>query len=182
MPFLFFATRQDLLAALLEAEQKQAVRYVLAAANETGKTQQYLTAAEIPDLGVADHPNAIACRGYLVTERARSVAPRRVVSNDGAVWYAIDQMINPNTIEVSPGGLWEGTVLLNGRVETVSGSECARTLLKTFRSAIRKRCSKIGAYWVGSEAGALLDAGKRLTMGVQCPPGYDLKRDKTKRG
>jgi len=177
MPFLLFATKQDLLPALLAAEEKQPAKYVLAEPNSTGTTQEYLTAASLPSLGTADQPDGIGCRRYLVTEPHRSVQPRRIVSNDGSVWYAIDQMINPDTIEVAPGGTWQDDTLISGRIETLSDTACGQRLLRVFRAAIRKRFVRIHAYWVGREACSLLDRGLRLTASVRSPREYDLRKE-----
>jgi hypothetical protein len=47
--------------------------------------------------------------------------------------------------------------------------------MKRFYTAIRKRFTKVRAFWVGPEALALLHAGKRLTAATQCPPEFDLR-------
>lgn len=79
-------------------------------------------ATNLPDLGRATAPDAIGCQSYLVTGRDLVVTPRRIVSNDGTVWYAIDQMNHPDTVEVSPGGLWNVDVVISGRITALSSS------------------------------------------------------------
>lgn len=169
-----FAAGADLLPVLAAVEAKHPIKYALMKPNVTGDVTEFSTAADLPDLGRATAPDAIGCQSYLVTVRDLTVTPRRIVSNDGTVWYAIDQMMNPDTVEVSPGGLWKDDVVISGRIATVSDTARADVLMRAFRSAVRKHFARVRASWVGPSARALLDAGKRLTMAVQSPREYDL--------
>lgn len=169
-----FAAGADLLPVLEAVEAKHAIKYVHMKPNSTGGVTEFPGAKDLPDLGRAAAPDAIRCESYLVTGRDLTVAPRRIVSNDGTVWYAIDQMINPDTVEMSPGGLWNDDVVISGRITTVSDTAYADVLMRAYRNAVRKHFVRVRAFWVGPKARALLDAGKRLTMAVQSPGEYDL--------
>ena len=172
-----FAAGADLLPVLAAVEAKHPIKYALMKPNFTGDVTEYLPAADLPDLGRAPAPDAVGCQSYLVTERDLTVAPRKIVSGDGTVWFAIDQMINPDTVEVSPGGLWNDEVVLSGRITTVSDTKRADVLMRAYRNAVRRHFVRVRAYWVGPTARSLLDAGKRLTMAVQSPREYDLAPD-----
>jgi hypothetical protein len=169
-----FAAIDDLVPVLREVEAKHPVKYVRMRSNPTGGVEEFASAVDLPDLGRASAPSAVGCDSYLVTGRDLAVHPRRIVSNDGTVWFAIDQVLNPDTVEISPGGIWEDDVVLSGRVATLPGSEYADTLVRAYRNAVRKHFVRIRAFWVGPRARSLLDAGKRLTMAVQSPREYDL--------
>lgn len=174
-----FAAGADLVPVLEAVEAKHAIKYVQMKPNSSGRVTEFSGANDLPDLGRAASPDAIGCASYLVTGRDRAVAPRRIVSNDGTVWYAIDQMINPDTVEVSPGGLWNDDVVISGRITTVSDTTYANVLMRAYRNAVRKHFVRVRAYWVGPKARALLAAGKRLTMAVQSPQEYDLAPDRS---
>lgn len=173
-PLHFFAANGDLLPVLAAVESQHPIKYVRMKPNSTGALTVFPTALGLPDLGRAAAPDTNGCERYLVTGRDRAIAPRKVVSNDGTVWFAIDQMVNPNTVEVSLGGLWNDEIVISGRITTVSETAYADVLMRAYRNAVQKHFVRVRAFWVGPKAGALLDAGKRLTMAVQSPREYDL--------
>jgi len=89
--------------------------------------------------------------------------------------FRIDQLLNPDTVVLTPAGVRSEEVVLHGRVATVSNSQPAQRLMRLFSKAFRKhRFEKIRAFWVGPEARALLRAGTRLTISVQSPREFDL--------
>jgi hypothetical protein len=86
----------------------------------------------------------------------------------------MDQLLNPDTVRLIPAGLWGEDIVLAGMVDTVSDSPIAQELMKRFNSAFKIQFSKVKGYWVGPEALAFLNAGKRLTIAAQSPPEFDL--------
>ncbi len=92
----------------------------------------------------------------------------------GVERFCVDQLVNPDTIWFTPGGVWGEDFVLNGRVGTASDSDPSRYLMKRFDSAFKKRFRKIKAFLVGPGALAFLEAGKRLTAAVQSPRDFDL--------
>jgi hypothetical protein len=101
---------------------------------------------------------------------------QRVRRDDGSVRYLFDQLENDASITFNPAGLWGNDLLLHGRLATVWDDEVSQTLMKQFAKPLRKSFRKIKAFWVGPEAEAMLDAGKRLTIGAQSPRDFDLRR------
>src|SRR5262245_35822313 len=150
--------------------------------NAVDGVTEYAAATELPGLGQAATPDAVSCTSYLVTGASRAVATRRVVANDGTVWFYNDQSVNPDSVELSAGGVWDGDVVLSGRIASVSDSEIAEALMRAYRSAVRKHFARIRAFWVGPTARSLLDAGKRLTAAVKSPREYDLAPERPARG
>jgi hypothetical protein len=73
----------------------------------------------------------------------------------GVSRYAVDQLINPDTITFAAGGIWNNDILLNGGIGTASQSDGSSALFKRFRSALRKNFTKVKAFmlvpkpWVG---------------------------------
>lgn len=177
----FYAAGSDLLPVLAEVEAKQRIVYVPMdpIVNPEGAPipERYTHGADLPDLGRATDASASSCHGYLVTHERQVVTPRRITSDDGTIWYAIDQLANPDTVEFSPGGVWTDEIVLYGRAATVSDTKPAQRLMRLFRNAIKRHFVRIRAFWIGPEAESLLDAGKRLTPAAQCPPEMDLARE-----
>ena len=101
------------------------------------------------------------------------VVPRQV----SGPRYLFDQLINPDTISFTPGGIWLEDILLYGRFATASETKESIELMKIFRNLVRKNFRKLKAYYLGAEAEEMLDNGKRLTIAAQSPPEYNLVRN-----
>jgi len=170
---LFFATKNDLLPILEAAEKTREIKYVRGDRLATPSSDSFLSGTTIPRLGQSSHESAIGGDTFLVCDRSQVIRPRQVSRSRS---YIFDQLINPDTITFTPGGLWGDDVLLYGRFATASTSRISLELLKLFRSLIRKRFEKIKSYYVGQEAAQLLDQGKRLTIAAQSPRSIDLRR------
>jgi hypothetical protein len=88
--------------------------------------------------------------------------------------YAIDQLANPDSIIIQPGGLYPPDVLLHGRVGTASSARFAAQLQRAFAFSLAELFQRIRAFYVGPEAQELWRRGYRLTPSVQSPHEYDL--------
>jgi len=67
--------------------------------------------------------------------------------------------------------------LIDGQVGTISDDPHSLELFHLFRKEIRRLFTKVKEFYVGKEAGELLDKGWRLTANAKSPALYDLKRD-----
>ncbi|MHB8866846.1 MAG: hypothetical protein ACYC6N_31170 [Pirellulaceae bacterium] len=92
----------------------------------------------------------------------------------GGVRYAVDQLINPDSVTFSHGGFFSLEVLLHGRVDTASDSAVAQELYRVFSSAIARVFVRVKAFWLGPQAKELFRNGCRLTMGAISPKEFDL--------
>jgi|HubBroStandDraft_1064217.scaffolds.fasta_scaffold52372_4 hypothetical protein len=131
---------------------------------------------EIPDLGIAIHPTAAANPTYLVSLDGEGIAIREVRQRAGGVRFAIDQLVNENTVALRPDGRYGNDVLLAGQIGTASTSPQSRALFKILANLMRQRFSKMNVFYLGSEALKAWKAGARLTIAVQSPPEFDLRR------
>jgi hypothetical protein len=114
---------------------------------------------------------------YLVIEGTNDIRLRSALQRKGGIHYFVDQEFNPKSICFAPGGIYEERNLISGRIGTASDDPDSLELYKTFTKAITKGFKKVGNYKVGPEALSLMDEGTRMvTMGIDEPPGYDLKR------
>jgi len=168
----FFATRNDLLPMLEAVEKDREIKYVRFGAYDNPFSESFLDAAVIPQLGQTSSASSVNSATFLICDRKEEIRPRQVVGPR----YLFDQLLNPQTITFTPGGLWDEGVLLNGRFATASTEEVSLELLKLFQAHVRRRFEKIKAYYVGEEASQMLDRGKRLTIGVQSAQEFDLSR------
>jgi hypothetical protein len=169
---LFYATKNDLLPVLSSIEKNFEIRYI-----QTGLVDQnmpiiYNDSGSINDLGIASYESAIRCTRYLIFPKYENVK----ISELPGQRKVIDQMLNPNTVEFSPGGIWQDDILLYGRFASASNSSFSISLMKLLHFNIKKNYTKIRAYYVGPEAEKMLDAGKRLTIAAQSPSTFDLRR------
>ena len=171
----FFATADDLLPVFDLVDRKHRLAYSLMGLHESADLSTVTKGADIPTLReVMDDPNAIACPAYLVTLEGAAVHVRDVLQQSGGIRYAVDQLVNPNSVTFSHGGFFSPDILLYGRVGTVSDSAVAKKLFRAFSSAIAKVFVRVKAFWVGPQAYELLRQGCRLTMGANSPKEYDL--------
>jgi hypothetical protein len=171
----FFATGDDLRAVLQLVEQDGPIVYTRTGRFPEGEqVSQFATFALVPNLGVATSDSSITSESWLVSEPTVRIERRLVPQVDGTVSAFFDQLINPDTIHLTPGGL-RGGALISGRVGTASESPSSKLLMSRFASAIRKRFKKLKSYYVGPAALAMLVEGSRLTDALQSPPEYDLK-------
>jgi hypothetical protein len=131
---------------------------------------------ENPGLGVAVTGDAQQEAGYLVIESTASLVVRPVTQGGGGTKYAIDQLENPPSIFLRPGGVFGDTAVISGQVGTVSEDPRSVRLFRLVEKSIRGKFEKIQSFYVGPAAAALLDQGWRLTTNIKSPTLYDLKR------
>jgi hypothetical protein len=169
-----YAVKEDLLPVLEALESDGSVKYVRRGGQLLEPTLiAFDHAKDIPNLGKATAETGNFCDTFLVCKSELQIVVRsaRVLGQER---FFIDQLYNPDTVTLTPAGMWNKEVLLAGYVGTASDSVESQKLMKRFHSAIRRRFVKITAYWVGHGALELLPSGKRLTSAVQSPPEFDL--------
>ena len=170
----FFALKDDLLAVLEAVESSGPLDYIRAGVFETANIESFGRGADIPDLGIADSSTGSNCASFLVVTRGTSINIRPINLIMGGRRYAVDQLINPESVTLTPAGLWGEGTILSGSIATASKSSVSQELMKRFYVAIRKRFSRIKAYYVSTKACELLERGSRLTDSAQSPSEYDL--------
>lgn len=86
-------------------------------------------ASLIPGWRTATSDSAISCHSFLVVRRGTPVSSRRIETKQG-VTYAVDQLMNPESVILRPGGLL-GDVLLYAELATAHDSAVYRELTKS---------------------------------------------------
>ena len=167
----FFATKNDLAPILAAVEREKEVKYVRFGSTHSPTPTSFSTVTALPKLGLASHESAINGDTYLICARTETLRPREVPKG-----YVFDQLLNPDTVTFAPGGFWGDGILLYGRFATASMTPFSSALMKLLSSVVRRRFTKIKAFYVGKEAEQALDNGKRLTIAAQSPQTLDLSK------
>lgn len=113
---------------------------------------------------------------YLAFRKGDTIVSRPVRQRSGGIKFAIDPMVNPQSVVLRCGGRVDVDRLTAGDVSVGSNNDEAGALFAIFSGVIRQRFQKIKAYHVGSEAVRLFDEGIRLSPTSKSPPEYDLAR------
>jgi hypothetical protein len=171
---LFFALKDDLLPVLEAVEHNGPLKYIRTGIYLKPTFDVVHRGADLPSLGKATSESAATCQSFLVCEPGETVSMRPVALDSGGTNYHIDQLVNPDTVIFTPGGLWNEEIVLYGRFATVSLSEPAKRLMTRFSDQVKKHFVRVKAYHVGPKALGLLEAGKRLTIAQQSPRDVDL--------
>ena len=174
-----YALGDDFLKILAAIEEKVSIKYTRTGHIDVPEVTSYAHFSDLTDLGTTSAITAQTSPSYLVCNASQVVNLRRIDLNNGEVRYTVDQLVNPDSVVFQAGGLWSENVLLSGRIVTNFDSSESQTLMKMFAREIRKSFKKVRAYWVGTKALEMLDAGKRLTISGSTPieAGVDLKRE-----
>lgn len=173
----FFATRRDLEPGIQRIEAARALKYALCNLYEANAPKTYGSLLLVEDLGVSGTGDNARSPAYLVVTASESFHIEPVPQRRGGLRYSLSQQGNPRSIVVRPGGLYQDRCLVVGNVGTVSEHPDAVSLYREFLRELMRGFKKIRSYLVGPDALGLMDEGKRLvTMGVDEPPEYDLKR------
>ena len=173
----FFATKDDLESLLRTVESERPLQFVVAGLFDSLNVEPLESLLDAPNLGSVTVGDANHEPGYLVATRGITIEVRPVPQRRGGVKYAVDQLTNPKTIAFRPGGTFGATCLIAGQVGTASDDPSSLELFQLFSKQTRHRFTKIKSFYVGKEAGELLNKGWRLTANAKSPALYDLKRD-----
>jgi len=172
----FFALPDDLVDVFQRVEAKRAISFVPTGLFETSKVTSFSSGELLPTLHTPAPNSSVQCATYLVTLVATPINVRSVPQKVGGILYAIDQLENPDSIALTHGGLCSPSVLIAGRVATVSATPAARQIQSAFSTVIGRVFTRVNAFYVGPGALDLLRQGCRLTQDVGSPPEYDLMR------
>jgi hypothetical protein len=174
----FFAIKEDLLELIEHFDSGGPLKYALSGNFPKHEVKNGIcvfdAGVRIPDLGTASTDSSASCERFLVCGRETPINLRQLKGGDGVERVCVDQLTNPDSIILLPGGIWNEEVVIQGHAGTASDSQNSQVLMKRFLLAIKKTFTKKKAFYVGPKALALLRGGKRLTSSVQSPVEYDL--------
>jgi len=172
---IFYATEGDLISVLASLEAEKPLRYTLTGLLQGKNPKTFLSYSDIPNLGHASHPTAVANPAFLLSLDGTEIVSREVPQLSGGSLFAFDKLHNSETIVLRPGGTFQDDIILYGSVGTVSQSIVSRQLYSFVGKRFRKIFKKLREFYVGREALEALNLGARLTIGASSPPEFDLK-------
>jgi hypothetical protein len=170
-----FATRQDLGPGIRSIETQVPLKYALCGLFVSPDARIWGSALDIENLGKAPKGNQSLCERYLVLPADAELQIRRVAQSDGGTRYAVDQLHNPTSIVLQPGGAFGDGYLIGGHIGTASNHTDALQLFRDFHRSVTREFRKHRDYFVGLEALKLQQKGVRLiTMHVDEAQEFDL--------
>ncbi|ANH67489.1 hypothetical protein [Mitsuaria sp. 7] len=161
----FFATHEDLIGVLRDAMAVRPIELVDAGLLD----ERTLVVISVPE-------NLKSLRTYIVVERGDRMHMREAPQRRGGSKYKVNIADDFNCVALNTGGLCGENQLLPGQVGTLIANPLGLERYNLFAKTIRKRFEKIGPYYVGPEAVAMLDEGARLAQTAKSPREYDLTR------
>lgn len=172
----FFATKSDLLQVLHEIESTINLKYVLSTPVWPWARDKVVfnSLKDYPNLGTNKTGKQQLGDCFFVFNIQSPVNFRKTFLFFPK--YAVDNQINnPNSIVLWPGGLYKKQFLISGHVGTAASEKESIDLYQYFSKILIKHFQKVKSYYVGKEALMLYKDGCRLiTMSVAEPVEYDL--------
>src|SRR5437762_10434006 len=110
----FFATRDDLLPVLQEVELHHALKYLECGLFGDAERPVFHSSLELENLGTAVAGDSNREPTFLVLRSEASLKVREVLQRRGALKYAVDQLNNPESIVLKPGGRYGDSVIIAG--------------------------------------------------------------------
>jgi hypothetical protein len=174
----FFATAADLLQGLERLESEHNLTYVESGSFNTSKVKTFNHGIELPSLGIATHQSGTQCKRFLVMKTETPLTIRPIKLNSGDTNFAVDQFVNPDSVILQPGGLYNNSAFILGSITSTCNSEAAKKLLKKSSAEVTRGFKKIKSFWIGPEAYQLFQDGVRfITTSVDSPREYDLSKE-----
>lgn len=171
---MIFTLLEDIDKIIRDFESVINVQYFKTGLFDSYRTPVYNSAFEMPNIGYALSGDWNRVDNYLITKKSRVIKVRKVPQRFGEAKFAVDQMINPKTIEIKLGGIYKENTIVAGRVATISEDLESLELYKLMYSKIKKDFKKIGAFYVGKTAEEKLREGWRLVTNEKSAREYDF--------
>lgn len=170
----FFATEADIKLVLIELESVVPVKYVRAGMSDNPDIETYSSATEIPRLGLANSPDQSQCDIFLILPVDIRVNVRAIEQRKGGVRFAVDQLKNPASLALRPGGVFDECCVIAGQIGTCTNNPNSIEMMRLATRLTRKHFERIHSYFVGPKARELMEQGFRLTADARMPKEYDL--------
>jgi len=164
----FYASSTDLVAVIEAVHAKLTVAYTPMGMFREPPS----TFVDLAPLVAANSVNPGA--SYLVSLQGEKVAVRDVTQTSRDIFRAIDQLLNPDTIELTPSTWHSADLAIRGRIATTSHTAPSKQLYGAFALAIERTFRHVGSAWVGPDAEVAWRNGARLAIGSDSPREYDL--------
>jgi hypothetical protein len=173
---MFFLILEDIELSIKSIETEVDIRYYKTGLMDDRTVPSYISIFNAPDIGYTLHGDWNRIDDYLVMQKETSLNIRKIPQKTGETKFAVDQLLNPKSIELKLGGILKekDNVIVAGRVATVSEDEVSNKLFKLFSFKIKNEFKKIGSFYIGKKAEEKLKLGWRLVTNEKLPREYDL--------
>lgn len=172
----FFATREDLIQLFDHITPDLEIRCVELGLFQSDAIPTYNSVASALEVSRIFNLSDTMHMGFLVIPRHSSVEVEAVQQRSGGTLYAVDQLGNPMSLVLHPGGRTRNNCLLGGQLGTISRDPWSLSLYQALIKRMSLTFRKLRGVYVTDQALTLLDLGWRLTGNPQSPVLYDLRR------
>src|SRR5262245_35097947 len=132
-----YATGFDLIELLAAIESQRPVRYVAADTLDHEVPESFATSRQLPKLGIASAGSQAREAAYLVVNANDVVEARGVPQRRGGTLFSFDQLLNPRSVVLRPGGVFQNECIIAVQIGTASSAKESEDLLKLFAKEIR---------------------------------------------
>jgi hypothetical protein len=165
----FFAEIEDIKQILASVEASDNIQYCEAGIFNSFDVPLYSSYTEMPSLGYVESGDWNHNKFYAVYPKGYEIKKREVPLKKGGINYAIYQDNNPPTIILKLGGIFKDGVMIAGSIGTISDDSFSINLFNKYRNLIKKSFTKIGTFYLGSNAKKKLENGWRLVTNDRSP-------------
>lgn len=175
MQTYFFALKDDFSKILCEFEEENNIRYIKSGLFDNSNVSVIDSVSKIIKFGTVTYGDWNKIDDYLIFKNGISIKVERTPQLSGGVKFAINQYLNPDTVCLKFGGIFQNDkIIIPGRLGTISENSTSQKLYKFLSSKIKRKFQRIGNFYVGELAEIKLKEGWRLTTNIKLHKGFDL--------
>jgi hypothetical protein len=158
-------------------EARKLLQYTLMGFFDEPDLRQASSYSQIKDFAVSQSAIMIMGQRFLLSEPNLEIKIEPVPQNKGGIKYMIDSSLNPKTIYLCPGGLYQRDIVISGELMKYSDEPEAVGMFNLFQRELKRQFNKHPSYpyWIGKEAAVMQRAGKRLTDDTRGPFSLPLE-------
>lgn len=172
----FYADRNDLVFLFAHFDQVGVLICTRTVSGVNCRNEQFQSLRKMIDFTVSPQ-EPVQANTFLITSANATLHSREIRMQDGTgVKIVIDELRNPDAIEILLGGEAGSATLVTTTLRTRGLTSSAKELFKTWKKFVLKNSVKVGAnYYVMSGAYEKLSLGWRLTPGIGYSQDLDLR-------
>lgn len=173
---ILFTVSSDIQPIAEAVESNYSVQYFMAGMFDNQNIPHYSSILEFPDMGQTFFGDWNRIGRYLVMPKSTILKIRQVDQNAGGIKFAVDQMLNQDSVEIKIGGIYKDkdNFIVAGRVGTISETDFSNSVYKAFVKEIKKNFRYIDGFYVSKGAEEKLQSGWRLVTNEKLSKGFDL--------
>lgn len=172
----FFATSADMMSVITSIENTWQLDYYEAGLFDSSTAVLHHSLLAISTLALPTPNSGVHCTRYLVLDSPSDLQIRTIPQKCGSPKYAIDQLVNPESLIIQLGGIHQDGMLIVSSIGTAHKSTFSTSLLSAYRRCFKKQFQVINGIFVGREAHMFLNTGWHLVFDVTQPREYDLQK------